>query len=75
MDNNIQGNRLHAFLAFGMESVLPTELEYGLPRTEAYNDEHGTIDAQLSVDLPDEARDVVVICFAKYQEDLRCYHD
>lgn len=62
-------------MAFGTEAMLPIELEYGLPGTKAYNDEHATIDAQFSIDLPDEARDVVVIRFAKYQQDLRCYHD
>jgi hypothetical protein len=33
------------------------------------------MDAQLAVDLLDEARNMVVVRSAKYQQDLRRYHD
>ena len=62
------------FLAYGAEAVLPTELEYGFPRIQDYDIEHGTTDAQLVVDLLEEARDAVLVRSAKYQQDLRCYH-
>lgn len=62
------------FLAFGTEVVLPIELEYGSPRTKAYNDVQATTDEQLFVDLLDEAN-AVVIHSAKYQQDLRRYRD
>ena len=55
--------------------MLSTELEYGSPRVQAYDDQRATADAQLSADLLDEARDVVTILSAKYQQDLQCYHD
>ena len=32
-------------------------------------------DAHLTVDLIDEARNAVVLCSAKYQQDLRRYHN
>ena len=32
-------------------------------------------DAQLATDLLDEARDAIVVISAKYQQDLRRYHD
>jgi hypothetical protein len=35
----------------------------------------GTVDAQLAADCLDEAWDVVVVHFAKYQQDLQHYHD
>jgi hypothetical protein len=41
-------------------------MEYVSPRVQAYNDEQGTTNAQLTSDLIDEAHDVVVIHFAKY---------
>jgi hypothetical protein len=63
------------FLASGAEVVLPSELEYGSPRIQAYIDEQATTNAQLSANLIDEARDVVVIRSAKYQQDLQRYHD
>lgn len=55
--------------------MLSTELEYGSPRTEAYEGEWATTDAQLSIDLLDEIWDEVMIRSAKYQQDLLCYHD
>lgn len=63
------------FLAHGAEVVLPTELEYGSPKTQAYNDERQTTDAQLNNDLLDEVRKAIVVKSAKYQQDLRRYHD
>jgi hypothetical protein len=57
-------------LAFSVEVVPPTELEYGTPRIHAYNDEQTTTYVQLFADLLDEARDMVIIRSAKYQQDL-----
>lgn len=61
-------------MAFGTEVVLPIELEYGSLRTKVYNDEQAATDEQLSVGLLDEVN-AVVIRSAKYQHDLRHYHD
>jgi hypothetical protein len=55
--------------------MLSTDLEYGSPRTKAYNDEHVTAGVQLTVDLLDEVHDTVMVRSAKYQQDLRGYHD
>ena len=63
------------FLAYGAEAMLPTELAYGSPRIQAYDDEQETTAAQLATDLLDEARDAIVVISAKYQQDLRRYHD
>lgn len=46
--------------------MLHKELEYESPRIQDYNDEQATTDAQLSINLLDEARDMVVIRSAKY---------
>jgi len=63
------------FLAYGAEAVLPTELEYGSPRVRVYNSERQMTDAELANDLLDEAREAIVVTSAKYQQDLRRYHD
>jgi hypothetical protein len=63
------------FIAFGAESVLPLELEYGSPRTKSYDDVQATTDAQLTVHLLNEARDIVMVHSAKYHQDLQHYHD
>lgn len=51
------------------------ELEYGSPRTEGYNNKQATVDTWLAIGLINEAHDVVVLCSAKYQQDLRRYHN
>ena len=72
----IQSYMMHAiFLAYGAEAMVPTELAYGTPRIQAYDDEQETTAAQLATDLLDEARDAIVVISAKYQQDLRHYHD
>jgi hypothetical protein len=63
------------FLAFGAEAMLPLELEYGSPRTKAYDDIWAAADALLVVDLHNKEHNTVVIRSAKYQQDLRRYHD
>lgn len=63
------------FLTFDVQAVVTTKFKYGSPRAQSYNNEQGMEDAQLAADLLDEARDVVVIRSAKYQQDLRLYHD
>ena len=55
--------------------MLSSDLKYGSPRIQAYDDEQNATDAQLANDLLDEARDAIVVTSAKYQQDLRCYHD
>jgi hypothetical protein len=72
----VPGDRLHVFVpSVWRGGVLHSELEYGSPRTKAYDVERATMDAQLAVDLLDEARNMVVVRSAKYQQDLRRYHD
>lgn len=63
------------FLTFVIEVVLPAELEYGSPRTEGFDDERAMTEAQLAIDLIDEAHNEVVLRSAKYQQDLRHYHN
>ena len=55
--------------------LTPFFLAYGSPRIQAYDDEQETTAAQLATDLLDEARDAIVVISAKYQQDLRRYHD
>jgi transposase InsO family protein len=53
------------FLVYGAEVVLPTNLEYGSPRTKAYEEAR---------DQLEEARYVALLHSARYQQSLRCYH-
>jgi hypothetical protein len=62
------------FLVYGAEVILPMDLEYGSPRTKAYDDQSNQINREDSLDQLEEARDVALLHSARYQQSLRCYH-
>jgi hypothetical protein len=62
------------FLVYGAEAVLPTNLEYGSPRTKAYDDRSNQTSQEDSLDQLEEARDVALLHSARYQQSLQCYH-
>jgi hypothetical protein len=62
------------FLVYGVEAILPTDLEYGSPRTRAYDDQSNQTSREDSLDQLEEARDVALLHSARYQQSLRCYH-
>jgi hypothetical protein len=62
------------FLVYGAEAVLPTDLEYGSPRTRAYDDRSNQTSREDSMDQLEEARDVALLHLARYQQSLRRYH-
>jgi transposase InsO family protein len=62
------------FLVYGAEAVLPTDLEYGSPRTRAYNDRSNQTNREDSLDQLEEARDMTLLHSARYQQSLRRYH-
>jgi hypothetical protein len=68
----------HGFLAvlssLWAEAILPTDLEYGSPRTKAYNDQSNQTNQEDSLDQLEEARDVALLHSARYQQSLRRYH-
>jgi transposase InsO family protein len=62
------------FLVYGAEAILPTDLEYGSPRTKAYDDRSNQISREDSLDQLEEAWDVALLHSARYQQSLRRYH-
>jgi transposase InsO family protein len=62
------------FLVYGAEAILPTNLEYGSPRTKAYDDRSNQTSREDSLDQLEEARDVALLHSARYQQSLRRYH-
>jgi transposase InsO family protein len=62
------------FLVYGVEAILPTDLEYGSPRTKAYDDQSNQTSREDSLDQLEEARDVALLHSARYQQSLRLYH-
>jgi ribonuclease HI/transposase InsO family protein len=62
------------FLVYGAEAVLPTDLEYGSPRTKAYDDRSNQTSQEDSLDQLEEARDVALLHSIRYQQSLRRCH-
>jgi hypothetical protein len=62
------------FLVYGAEAILPTDLEYGSPRTRAYDDQSNQANREDSLDQLEEARDMALLQSARYQQSLRRYH-
>jgi transposase InsO family protein len=58
------------FLVFGTEAILPTNLEYGSPRTKAYDDQSNQTNREDSLDQLEEARDMALLHSARYQQSL-----
>jgi hypothetical protein len=53
---------------------MPTDLEYGSPRTKAYDDQSNQTSREDSLDQLEEAQDVALLHSARYQQSLRRYH-
>jgi transposase InsO family protein len=49
------------FLVYGAKAILPTDLEYGSPRTKAYDDRSNQASREDSLDQLEEARDVALL--------------
>jgi hypothetical protein len=62
------------FLVYVVEAILPTDLEYGSPRTRTYGDRNNQSSREDSLDQLEEARDVALLHSARYQQSLRRYH-
>ena len=62
------------FMVYGSKAVLPSDLDYGAPRIRAYDEQGGEASHEDAMDQLDEARDVALLCSAKYQQALRWYH-
>jgi hypothetical protein len=65
---------LAVFPIYGAEAILPTDLEYGSPRTKAYDDQSNQTSREDSLDQLEEARDMALLHSALYQQSLRRYH-
>jgi hypothetical protein len=59
----------------GSEAVLPTDIDYGSPRVWASTEEGNQVALEDAINQLDEARDVVLLQSAKYQQALQRYHE
>jgi transposase InsO family protein len=61
------------FLVYGVEAVLPTDMEYGSPRVGGYDEGANQRAREDSLDQLDEARTMALMHSARYQQALRRY--
>jgi transposase InsO family protein len=63
------------FLVYGSEAVLPTDVAFGAPRIQHY--EEGTADETLKVNLDsiEEHRVAALMWHTRYKQQFHCYHD
>jgi hypothetical protein len=56
------------FMVYGSEAILPTDLEYGVPRVRTYDDQGNQTSLEDAVDQLGEACDVALLHSTKYQQ-------
>jgi transposase InsO family protein len=61
------------FLVYGVEAILPTDLEYGSPSVQGYDEGANQRAREDSLDQLDDARTVALMHSARYQQTLRRY--
>jgi hypothetical protein len=61
------------FLVYDAEAILPTDLEYGSPRVQSYDEGTNQRAREESLDQLDEARTIALMHSARYQQALRRY--
>ena len=54
-------------MVYGSEAILPTDLDYGVPRVKAYNEQGNKASLEDAMDLLDEVHDITLLHLAKYQ--------
>nr|CAB3453328.1 unnamed protein product [Digitaria exilis] len=62
------------YMVYGSEAILPTDVDYGSPRVQAFDEEANTTNLENAADQLEEAREVAVAHSAKYQQGSRRYH-
>jgi hypothetical protein len=61
-------------MVYGAKAVLPTNIDYGAPRVMAYKEQEAKEFLEDAMDQLDEARDIALLCYARYQQVLHRYH-
>jgi hypothetical protein len=62
------------FLVYGAEAVLPTDIEFNVPRVVQYMEKQAKEAHEDDIDLLEEAREQALARSALYQQPLRQYH-
>jgi hypothetical protein len=63
------------FLVYGSEAVLPTDVAFGAPRIQFYEEGEAEETCRINLDSLEEQRLAVVMRQARHDQQLRLYHD
>ena len=55
--------------------MLPSDIDHGAPRVKAFDHDRAAEAQQDAVNLLKKAHEMTIICFARYQQTLRRYHE
>ena len=62
-------------MVYGLEAILPTDIAFGAPRVENFDEEQAIAVRTADVDRAEEERPITCVCIAKYLEGLRRYYN
>jgi hypothetical protein len=63
------------FLVYGSEAVLPTDVAFGAPRIQHYEEGTGEETRKVDLDSIEEHRVATLMQRTQYEQQLRRYHD
>jgi hypothetical protein len=63
------------FLVYGSEAILPTDVTFGAPRIQFYEEGEAEQTHRIDLDSLEEQRLTVVMRQARHDQQLHCYHD
>ena len=63
------------FIVYGAEAVLPSDVAFGSPRVEHFNQSSADLARELEINCTEEKRLTSCVRIAKYLEAIRRYHN
>jgi len=62
-------------MVYGSEAILPTDIAFGAPHTQNYDEGEAETTRRTDIDSAGEHRLTAALQHARYEQQLRCYHD
>jgi len=61
-------------MVYGSEAILPTDIAFGAPHTQNYDEGKAETTRQIDLDLAEEHHLMAALQHARYEQELRRYH-
>ena len=62
-------------MVYGSEAILPTDIAFGAPHTQNYNEGKAKTTRRMDLDSVEEHRLTAALQHGRYEQQLRRYHD